>query len=319
MARVLDVENGIFREEGAHDLVRGIVRINEKGKFVMGNFGRNSQINYPLIARDGTMKITRGAIDHKNYTLSKNFGGYFYNKDADNVRTYTEGGVKGTYSVKTDYSIGYRLKEFQDYSRKNPIDSSERLFYERLDAVSVGIEYESAEGMIPEPLCFENRMVPVKDGSLRRNEFEAFEYATIPMASYNMYTLIKKQCEVLKTFCKKSNNEAIHVHVGCDTRGGKPTYEQALSIYKVAIAVQDELYEMVPLGMRNTGEWKRTGTNYCSPLKKFALNGTVDQDYKKLFNYLTSGHPDNSNFDPTIGQPHPNDRAGRQKWNIGAR
>lgn len=321
--KVLDLETRKIRNSNSEDLHRGVVSINKKGQLVMGYFSRNPGKNYTVTNKSDNRYLTFGELHHPNYKIGRNNGGYYFTKDAELVRAYEGVGVNGSYSVPTDYTVGYRMAEFVSYSRKNFSMLSKSVLAESANlgirlGTTIGIEYESFDGMIPEPKCFQAGMIPVKDGSLRRDGFEAYEYATIPMSGSRANRMIALQCDTLVNYCNKSNDEALHIHVGNDELNRSK--HEALLLFKVAIAIQDELYSIVPRGMKNTGEWKRTGNNYCSPLNDIKFSGKINEDYQKLYNYLTSGNPSNAiEKAPEPGSGHPNDREGRHKWNVGMR
>lgn len=322
---IYDHEYKIWRKTGTvrHDpnfIGRGIIGVHKNGDFIYGGFTINPKRNYWVKTKSGKSVRSLDEINHPDYSLSKNAGIYYYNKDEFYKNEYDNYKVIGSYSVPLEYRCGYRMQEFiQESETKNInklLPEHDHIIPTLRDSYTIGIEYETAGGFIPEPLCFNAGLIPVKDGSLRRKDYLALEYASIPMYSSEMESYISLQTHYLNKFCIKTEQESLHVHIGRLNR----TKENAVAYYKLLYSIQDELYDLFPQAIRKTGSFKKTGMDYCNPLKKFMPTGDVNADYLKIFNIMTSGRPNTNQFEfSKIGEEHPKDPHDNRKWNVEAR
>ena len=300
---------------------KGVIKVKD-GKLIFGSFTKNKTKNFKIEdSSDGYIYDTIGEINDPNYELSLNSGIYYNKNNKKSRELFNVKNVIGEYSIKKRYRCNYRMEEYikasEEFKSKRLYNINPKL-RQRIKApinnlYKVGIEYETSGGMIPEAYTLQAGMIPVLDGSLRRDGYIAHEYATVPMEIVrNAYRMIDYQTKLLKRFCNKSINESMHVHVS----GFYINKYNIISIYKTIVALQNELYELFPIQMRNTGSFKQSGMNYCSPLRKITFSGDYEQDYKKIYNYLINGNiNDDVNILP-FGSEHPSDPDNSRKWQV---
>ena len=126
---------------------------------------------------------------------------------------------------------------------------------------SYGIEFETHDGFIPEYQIYDSGLIPLRDGSLRHDSIQPYEYATIPMDGKDTLSMVEKQSKVLAEHCKiDPTRSSLHVHQGQH----ELTPEYVIAYYKLATLLQEELYSMFPSYVKNSASVK--GKDYCSPI-----------------------------------------------------
>jgi hypothetical protein len=297
---------------GNKNMVYGIVGFEKDFLFKYGYFTPNVAKNIHI--HDGNKKLPCLSRDiAKNLDYKEVIGdGVFYS----NQNIYSSENkyhIYKTYSKRMDYRCGYRLKETTDAFNKYFIgDELKHQFYKYLPEVTFGIEYETENGRLPEDLMLQNGLIPVRDGSLRKNGYEPFEYATIIHDGKVGLQAVKKQCDLLQKYCVTGLNCSTHIHIG----NKNITKNYISSMYILGVELQEEIYSMFPKYYRNTSKFKGTGTDYCNPLNKLKLTKESESNFdiisKEICNY------DGWNF-KTFGMEHPSDPENRSKWNIPSR
>lgn len=137
------------------------------------------------------------------------------------------------------------------------------------------VEYETFDGYIPEYRIFNAGLIPLRDGSLRHNDIQPYEYATIPMQGKDALGYIEKQCKLLNIHCSlDAGQSSLHVHQGMHPL----TFEYVVAYYSLILSIQDELYSLFPDYIRHSFELK--GKDYCNSLPTF----------KELENYFNNGN-----------------------------
>ena len=166
-----------------------------------------------------------------------------------------------------------------------------------------GIEFETCCGVIPEDVCFDLKLIPLRDGSI-----SGVEYATVPLNNKSI-GLLKKQVECLKTYTGFDKTCSMHVHFGRLPHNIKYYY----LVYKVFYSIQYELINLLPKYTFHTEFYKENGKGYCLPL--------IQYDSIADWYYDISGGLglDRASVDVDLTRPHPSDVEGRQKWHISSR
>lgn len=200
--------------------------------------------------------------------------------------------IKETYNVSTQ-----KIK----FAPPVPDEESSRIAKQL--KYTFGIEFETCCGVIPEDMCLDLRLVPLRDGSIG-----GVEYATVPLNNKNI-GLLKKQVECLKTYTTFDKTCSMHIHFGRLPHDIKYYY----LVYKVFYSVQNELMALLPKYTFHTDIYKENGKNYCNPL--IAYESIADW-YFDISNGLVL---DKTQTEVNLTQPHPNDLEGRQKWHINSR
>jgi len=290
------------------DYIKGIVNF-KKEQPVYGYFKPNKFKNVDIF-RTGTA-ISEDIINN-NFVEILSKGKYVPRKHAPSH--FNKIRLGGNYSRNLDYSVNYRLKEFTRTFNEHFEPEDIKPFWKELPNITVGIEYETYAGMIPEIKCMKNGLIPVKDGSLRRNGSISFEYATIILNKNNVLHAINEQTKLLNKYCKKSVNESLHIHIG----GYERSEEMLVALYRVISIVQKELYQMFPMFMKKTSVFKRGSKNYCKPLPKNKLTYTdYNKDLDQIIWWLSDRNLVGEGYE--IGMRHPVDPNNEHKWNVDSR
>lgn len=301
----------VLREEVS--LIEGIVGIIADGSFQYGMFSPNPSKN--IVVNNMTC-ISQEVV--KGIELFENIStGNLYTKD-NFSSSMLKKGIKSRYSFDLDYSAGPKIKMFSHSHEENYAHSSEKSvsprFANELNGTTFGFEIETSNGKIPERQLFNNGLIPLRDGSLRHDGIEPFEYTTIPLSGEKGLNTMIDICDMVSKYTEISKQCSLHLHIG----GYKPSKQFVVALHRVLIRIQDELYSMFPENYRHTSENGFKQKDYCAPVKNLRLlkNSTVDQNFETLFSYYSGG---NSRFVDFGYCNHPKDGDNRAKWNISER
>ena len=166
-----------------------------------------------------------------------------------------------------------------------------------------GVEYETWDGRVPTWKCAKLGLIPLRDGSLRHDNYCGYEYATVIMDSDSVLNAVKAQSEILRTHCVFNEKCSMHIHIGNITRD-KISLER---IFKAFQEIQDDMYGMFPDCLRDTSTFKQK--SYCGPLP--SITPSADE----IVRFLSDGTEAFKDF----GRPHPKDKSGQSKWSINSR
>lgn len=201
-------------------------------------------------------------------------------------------------SVGKNYSCFSALNTFKQTALEhliiNPILKGKSLKY------SFGLEFETAKGIIPEHMCYQNGLIPLHDGSIT-----GIEYTSVVLEKPYGLTLLQKQLELLNKSTVFDKNCALHVHCG-----GYPVNIKAVYLlYLICVSIEDDLRKYNCPAVFQTDMYKDTGKNYCNSYnKKMSFSD---------FCYAMSAGQDSSIS--SLTNVHPADTGGDRKWNINIR
>jgi len=253
------------------NLIRGIY--NEKGEqgFFINNpyttiVLNNSSDLIPCYSREIALKLGYQE-DFKS--------GLFYRFDKPYVP------VKGIYKYKGINKLSYNadnnnnlfLKVMRDYAVNKKFislsDNTEKA--SKIFPYTFGIELESCNGTISKDLLGPLGIVPLKDGSLRKEDgTEPYEYTTIPLEGAIGLETVKLICNELSHKCEFDEKCSMHLHLG---NLKKRTPEFVIAFYKLCFNLQDEIFEMFPAYKTEPEKYvKNFHKNYCSKLPDLGLN-----------------------------------------------
>lgn len=161
-----------------------------------------------------------------------------------------------------------------------------------------GVEFETSMGYVPEKLCFEDGIIPLRDGSI-----SGLEYSTVVLQGNIGLNLLKQQVDDLSKYTFFNKECALHIHMG-----GYPVDPKAIFVlYTVMCLLEEDIYNIVPAWTFNTARYKKSGKDYCKFLPRFAS-----------FNSLYEGIA-NQRFLGDLYQPHPYDVDRQHKWECHSR
>ncbi len=186
------------------------------------------------------------------------------------------------------------------YLFKNKQKIKENINYPLSDYLhyTLGLEFETSAGYIPENLCFENGLIPLRDGSI-----SGLEYSTVILSGNDGINLLKQQLDTLRKYTVFNKDCSLHVHLG-----GFPLNENSIfRLYQLCSKLESNLRRILPTYTFNTSLYKSTGKEYCKKLKH------VDS-FNLLYEYLVG-----CKFYGSFTQPHPSDIKRVAKWRINSR
>lgn len=295
-------------------LCDGIIGINANKEPIYGKFSPNPLKNVKM---NGTMCITDDIPEALDMVEELSTGEYWspakLGKDFKNRK-----GIGSRYSFDLTYSAGPKIQSFseahEDGWKMKSNYAVKPKFPNELGISTFGFEVETANGMIPERFCYRNGLIPLRDGSLRHDGIEPFEYTTIPLSgAKGLYTMLDV-ADLLNKYTEIGKMCSLHLHIG----GYKQSKEFVVALHRLMLRIQDELYSMFPSNYKFTSENGFKQKDYCAPIKNIRLlkSNTVDQNFDVLYNFYSGG---NGYFKGFGACNHPLDRENRQKWQISQR
>lgn len=153
---------------------------------------------------------------------------------------------------------------------------------------SIGIEYETSGGHLPEHLCYRYALVPLRDGSI-----SGHEYVTIPMQPDEI-SLIGEQCEVLTNHCIVDRLCSVHNHMG----GYSKEPIKVLALYELCRRLQEDIFNILPPFKRDSRFFanKKEGKDHSQLLPNLDINiykedetFSIDHCFNRLLSFLNEG------------------------------
>lgn len=200
------------------------------------------------------------------------------------------------YSFSKEYEANKHLDDF--YGVQQLVDLEQKFKLSDYLNYTFGLEFETAMGIIPEDICFRDGLIPLRDGSIKGNE-----YSTVVLQGNKGLNLLKQQLNTLKEYTYFDKNCSLHIHLG----GFEISPRVIFNIYNICYKIQDMLGLILPTYTFQTRKYKDTGKDYCSKLPYFS-------SFEELYQYMVE-RP----FLGDLSQPHPNDIQRERKWNIHTR
>lgn len=195
------------------------------------------------------------------------------------------------------YEASYNLNFLSKYTKLEDFPTRNIANYINY---TFGIEFETSSGYIPEEKCFENGLIPLRDGSI-----SGIEYSTIVLSGNSGFNLLEKQIKLLNEYTTFNKECALHIHFGgfpLDTE--KILYLNNL-FYNMFNTI--DLIQILPTATFHTDLYKKNNKSYCE------LNNYFDNFDDLYQNFV--GMP----YMGSLTQPHPNDIERVAKWNIHSR
>lgn len=199
------------------------------------------------------------------------------------------------YSFRREYESLYVAQLFKD---KQKIRHKKAFPEAKYLKHTYGIEFETSKGYLLEETCFQDGLIPLRDGSIT-----GAEYATVVLKGEDGLNLLKQQCEDLKQKCSFNKECSLHIHIG-----NFPLDKDVIfAIYKVFCNLQNQLITYLPKHSMHTERFKKSGKSYCAPIPNFL---SFEEMYQAFCSVKYMG---------SLTQNHPGDPERHAKWNIGAR
>lgn len=283
--------------------IYGVCSYNEPtNQYGKGYFEKSFENNYSIIINNGGRQnvANKSLFDKIPKIWVKNRGEYWDMEYAIRNRYNPHNDYKGNryiYNFERLYNSEALIPIFSEVDNskytENLIQDRE---FDLINKYSFGLEIETSVGIIPEHECIHFGLIPLRDGSI-----SGHEYTTIPMTGTKGINLLMNQLKAIRNNCSIDKECSLHVHFG----NFNITEENVLNLYNLLFSLQNELGEMFPRYIYNTGEYKASGKDYCKKFKsKFK---TIDDLYSFMSGVGTRWEGD-------FTLQHPLDPMRNHKW-----
>ncbi len=309
-------------------MLKGIVDYKNDG-IVLGYFNEDFTNTVKTIdCRSGeTYSCINQEVAEKFCKENISTGDYYYNyRSCDlgmfkKITNQVNNKNKG-YNIEDNANeMAVKISTYNAYPTK--ISRSVNRFSHLLHDTSFGIELECIKGYLPNHIQYRNGVVICRDGSLHDEDGSIGpEFTTIPLkGAKGVQSLINLGNELsLRTLIDL--HCAFHIHLG-----NLPTSRMFLvSLYKLAISIQDEMFELFPYYKNDERKYAKKDKNYCKRLKKLSIFSLkprdkegfdyyINDNYIRIFTFLSNGVVPDRNYNrKTKVHPQPG-----EKWNRPAR
>lgn len=164
---------------------------------------------------------------------------------------------------------------------------------------TMGFEFETSAGYLPEEIAFRDGLIPLRDGSI-----SGLEYSSIVLTPDNKgLSMLRQELLSLRKMTSFNKECALHIHFGNFPMDKKAVF----NLYRLCYYLQsgNGLRRLVPKYTFETQKYKKhRDKNYCGFLPSYS-------DFEQMFYDLT-----NMEFDGSFTNPHPADPDRHHKWNI---
>lgn len=161
---------------------------------------------------------------------------------------------------------------------------------------TIGLEFETSQGYIPEDKCYTDGLIPLRDGSIT-----APEYSTVILKGNKGISLLHQQLETLQEYTNFNKDCSLHIHFG----GFPLNPKKIFNLYNICYYLQNnDLSIIVPTYTFESYKYKSNGKNYCKRLKKY-------YSFNEMYQHLVK-----RSFFGDLTQPHPADLNRCRKWQI---
>lgn len=227
---------------------------------------------------------------------SKYDGGYHFRpKKGSDFKDYVLGYGGFPYTFSRKYEA---VENFHLFKNQQVIHDNTKYHLADFLKYTIGLEFETAAGYIPEHKCFEDGLIPLRDGSIR-----GLEYSTVVLKGNEGLNLLHQQLDTLRDYTITDKECSLHIHMG-----GYPLDPmKIMNLYVLCKRIEGNLGNLLPSGSFNTSEYKNTEKNYCNKLPMY-------NSFEDLYRGLV-GTP----YLGDLFQAHPDDVDRHHKWNIHSR
>lgn len=315
---VLEFHSGKEVSKSEATLIQGITHLDEKDNPVMGYFYATLDNCQVCIGHISHIAVNRAVVLKSPHYYEGIDGIIYYKPLTDITKSISLLGVSDSYKKSQDYSVtSATIAEVTKYleNRKIDISSSAKDICKELKGLSVGVELETATGIIPQDVLASTGLVPLRDGSI-----SGLEYVTIPLSTEKDCQILINSLHAVETYTATDGACALHFHFGNIPR----TEEFIVAMYHTIAVIQNELYALQPpYKMLNWGVKRKS---YSQPLPmavtgKLNDHNSVVENFEYIYEWLTMGMQryDQVKRDLNNVKSHPADPSGQHKWNISPR
>lgn len=302
------------------NLVKGIVGIDKDNNFTQGYFSPSLSNSRIQLKGGDTLTIMDPKIldlEDSEYVLSNN--NTYVHVSVVKVRNlYEPFKINKDFKTTFPYGAGDVMDQYEEYFQKvnMKISQGANKIHGLLGGLSVGVEFETATGLLSKKECYSNGLIPLRDGSI-----EGLEYVTIPLKDVKGIQALINSINLLKNKANVDQKCALHYHYGNIPR----TKEFIVSFWITMTMLQDDLFRYQLAYKKDNRGFKTK--DYSKPLpnllRKFdkVLTGeSLTKAYDVIIEYLSMGLYGSGTM-PSLEaiNSHPADPNGTQKWHIKTR
>ena len=227
------------------------------------------------------------------------------------------------------------LKHYNSNQNVVEITSHDSYLASFVREFTIGAEFETSSGFVPEKYCYKYGVMPLRDGSIG-----GYEYTTIPLFGDKGIATLRGLSKVLTKRTDIDYRCSFHLHLG----GYEKTPESIIALYKLLCLIQKDVIDMFPIYKSDGPKYQGTDKNYCKALPQLELVNTlelVDKDdeldkkniqaaVNEIFMFLTAPERSDHSIDWDRATPmgkiynlkstaHPLDPDNHAKWHVKAR
>jgi hypothetical protein len=185
-----------------------------------------------------------------------------------------------------------------------------------LGDLSIGCEFETINGTMPEHILNKYGVIICKDGSIRDGANYPPEYTTVPLTKAKGLQVLR---DLPKEIAKRSDINvccSLHNHIG----GFTIDRVMFVSLYRLCTKIQDDVFKMFPAYKVNWEYVKEK--NYCEKLPtivatfgKKNYNRYINNSYHDIYRFLSGGVA----FGEAYNRTKKTNPWGKNKWDIRTR
>ena len=212
------------------------------------------------------------------------------------INKYIQGNGGFPYTFKRRYEA---IENFDKFLNKQVVldKKTKYTLSEYLD-FSIGLEFETSRGYVPENLCFRDGLIPLRDGSI-----SGLEYSTVVLRKNKGISLLNQELNTLKRYTSFDKECSLHIHFG----GYPMVATKVFNLYLVCKRLEKEISSLVPAYTFHSSKYKANQKDYCKKLPVF-------DTFKEMYSHLVG-----MEFTGKFTLPHPDDIERDQKWHIKTR
>lgn len=235
----------------------------------------------------------------QDHLIFNNRSGYYYSTINLPDEIIRECFIKGQGDFPYNFPKKYEaLESFQIFKNKQVIANPHTVPFAEHLHYTFGLEFETSEGYIPEDICFQDGLIPLRDGSI-----SGLEYSTVILNGEQGLNLLEQQLKHLKKYTNFNKECSLHVHMG----GFPLDADKLYRLYALCKYLEPDILKYVPRLTFKTAEYKANQKDYCKRLPSFEC-------FEDLYAGLVG-----TKFFGDFYQAHPNDIARKAKWNVPTR
>lgn len=300
------------------EVIKGIIGYKD-GNFIMGDFSQSLDNIIVKIKETGSKRtaINKEALTGASFLVTSS-NVYVHLSKLSIDEFYKPAKISKEFKTSFDYGVGRVLEGYQSYYENTTIKISSyaKKVAKLIGDFTFGVEFETSAGLLSKNECYQNGLIPLRDGSIT-----GLEYVTIPLsgekgvqALFNSVLLLKDKSEVDKC-C------AVHYHIGNIPR----TKEFIVALWIIVTLIQNDIYRYQSAYKQDNRKFKskdyaKALPNLLGDFEKVLKDKTLDEAYDAIIYYLSMGMFGEGK-QPSLDKidVHPADPNNTQKWHIKTR